>query len=148
MVVNGTNVLIYENDTALGHSTSAVLSLTLDTPSATTKTSGGWFEVIPGKRTATMKADGLVDYSDAFNWDQIMDRIITTKDFKWVFQAPSMFYFGEGRIIGAEEVSENQNAVSYSMDILIDGRVYFEPRLPWNLVFSNWENINIEWQNV
>jgi hypothetical protein len=31
---------------------------------------------------------------------------------------------------------------------VIDGRVYWEPRLPWNLVFTNWENININWENV
>ena len=47
-----------------------------------------------------------------------------------------------------EEIAETETAVRYSLDIMIDGRIYWEPRLPWNLVFTNWENININWENV
>ena len=59
-----------------------------------------------------------------------------------------MFYFGGGYVTAVEEIAETESLVRYSLDIVIDGRVYWEPRLPWNLVFSNWENININWENV
>lgn len=147
-LVNGSNLLIYDGDVALGHTTSATLGLTMDTPASTNKDSGGWFEAIAGKRTANIKAEGLIDYSDALNFAQMCDYLITKKKFQVVFKSASMFYFGEGLVTQVEEVSETEKAVSYSCSIAINGRLYFEPRLPWNLVFQNWENIYTEWQNV
>lgn len=147
-LVNGTNIIVYDEDIALGHTVNCTLSFKMDVPETTSKSSGGWFECIAGKRGATMKIDGLVDYSDQMNYNQFVDRLITRKYTKWVFQGASMFYFGGGYITAVEEIVERENSVKYSLDIMIDGRVYFEPRLPWNLVFTNWENINIEWQNV
>ena len=145
---NGTNVVVYNNDIALGHSTNAVLSMNLDLPASTNKNSGGWAECIAGKRSVTMKVEGLVDYSDAMNYEQFVDLLITRTYTKWVFQTANMFYFGGGYVTAVEEIAETETVVRYSLDIVMDGRVYWEPRLPWNLVFSNWENININWENV
>jgi predicted secreted protein len=147
-LINGTNILVYEGDVALGHSVNATLSMAMDVPDATTKTSGGWFECIGGKRSAKIKVEGLVDYSDQLNYNQLVDRLILKKETQWVFKGASMFYFGAGKVVSVEEVSESEKSVSYAVDIEISGRVYFEPRLPWNLVFQNWENININWENV
>ena len=147
-LINGTNILVYDGDVALGHSVNATLSLNVDVSSTTNKNSGGWYECLGGKRVATIRVEGLVDYSDQLNYRQLVDYIITRKQSKWVFKGSSMFYFGAGQIVSVEEVAGDETSVSFSVEIQINGRVYFEPRLPWNLVFSNWENININWENV
>lgn len=148
MIFNGTNIIIYDNDIAIGHSTNASLQMSMDVAECSNKNSGGWYEGIPGKRTAKLRLEGLVDYSDQFNFEELCNLLITKKYTKFVFQGASMFYFGGGYVTDVEQVAEAENAVSYGVDMVIDGRVYFEPRLPWNLVFTNWENVNIAWQNV
>lgn len=148
MIFNGTNIIIYDNDIAIGHSTNASLQMGMDIAECSNKNSGGWYEGIAGKRTAKLRLEGLVDYSDQFNFEELCNLLITKKYTKFVFKGASMFYFGGGYVTDVEQVAEAENAVSYGVDMVIDGRVYFEPRLPWNLVFTNWENVNIAWQNV
>ena len=145
---NGSNVIVYNGDIALGHSTNAVLSMNLDLPSATNKNSGGWAECIAGKRSVTMKVEGLVDYSDQMNYDQFVNLLITKKYTKWVFQTAGMFYYGLGYINNVEQVSQMENVSTYSVDFTISGRIYTDTRLIWNQVFTNWENLNIQWQNL
>jgi len=148
MIFNGTNIIVYDNDIAIGHSTNASLQMSMDVAECSNKNSGGWYEGIAGKRTAKIRLEGLVDYSDQFNYKELVNLLITKKYTKFVFQGASMFYFGGGYVTDVEQVAEAEKTVSYGVDMVIDGRVYFEPRLPWNLVFTNWENVNINWQNV
>ena len=147
-IINGTELIIYDIDTPLGHTTSGVLNLTMDLSDSTTKDSGGWYEAIAGKRTAKLSAEGLVDYSDQMNFIQWVDRIITKTPSMYVFKSATKFYFGEGQIVAVEEIADMEGGVKCSVDIDINGRVYWENYLPWNLIFENWENINQEWENV
>lgn len=147
-LVNGTNVVLYEGDIALGHSKNATMSLQMDMAEFTNKDSQGWKEVLAGKRSCSFKADGLVDYSDQVNFKQFVDRIITRSQVQWVFQSAGMFYYGLGYITDCEQVSEMENVSSYSVDFKISGRIYTDTRLIWNQVFTNWENLNIKWQNL
>jgi predicted secreted protein len=147
-LVNGTNVVLYEGDVALGHSKSATMSLQMDMAEFTNKDSQGWKEVLAGKRSASFTADGLIDYSDAMNYNQFVDRIITRAQVQWVFQTAGMFYYGLGYIQNVEQVSQMENVSTYSVDFKISGHIYTDTRLIWNQVFTNWENLNIQWQNV
>lgn len=147
-LVNGTNVVLYEGDVALGHSKSATMSLQMDMAEFTNKDSQGWKEVLAGKRTASFSAEGLVDYSDQVNFEDFVERIITRKEVQWVFQTEGMFYYGLGYINNVEQVSQMENLSTYSVDFKVSGRIYTDARLIWNQVFTNWENLNIQWQNV
>jgi predicted secreted protein len=120
----------------------------MDVSEFTNKDSQGWKEVLAGKRTATFSAEGLVDYSDQMNFKQYVERIITRKEVKWVFQSAGMFYYGLGYITDCEQVSQMENVSTYSVNFKISGRIYTDTRLIWNQVFVNWENLNIEWQNL
>ena len=148
MIISGNNLVVYDNDIALGHTTSCAISFTMDTPDATSKYSQGWKEVIAGKRDASIRAEGCVDYSQQFGFEDWVTQIITHKYTKWVFQDATSFYMGGGYIKDVEQVSDFETATKFSLDIVIVGQIYVEPRLPWNLVFANWENININWENV
>ena len=147
-IINGTNLIIYEIDTPMGHTTTGVLNLTMDLSDATTKDSGGWYEAIAGKSTAKLSAEGLVDYADQFGYEQWVDRMITKTKTMYVFKSSTRFYFGEGQIVAVEETADMEGGVKCSVEIDILGRVYWEDYLPWNLIFENWENINQVWENV
>jgi predicted secreted protein len=147
-VYNGSNIVIYEGDVALGHTTTATMNLTVDLPDATTKDSGGWVEILAGKRTCKITCEGLIDYSDQMNYNQFVQRIITRKYAKFVFQDATQFFFGGGYINSVEQIADQEAGAKYSVEMIITGPLYFEPRLPWNLVFTNWENVNINWENV
>jgi predicted secreted protein len=147
-LVNGTNVVLYEGDVALGHSKSATMSLQMDMAEFTNKDSQGWKEVLAGKRSATFSADGLIDYSDQVNFNDFADRIITRSEVQWVFQTAGMFYYGLGYITDVEQISETETVSTYSVNFRISGRIYTDTRLIWNQVFTNWENLNIQWQNL
>jgi len=103
---------------------------------------------LAGKRSASFTADGLIDYSDSVNYNQFVERIITRAQVQWVFQTAGMFYYGLGYIQNVEQVSQMENVSTYSVDFKISGRIYTDARLIWNQVFTNWENLNIQWQNV
>jgi hypothetical protein len=82
------------------------------------------------------------------NYNQFVQRIITRKYAKFVFQDATQFFFGGGYLNSVEQIADQETGAKYSVEIIISGPLYFEPRLPWNLVFTNWENVNINWENV
>lgn len=147
-LVNGTNVVLYEGDVALGHSKNATMSLQMDMAEFTNKDSQGWKEVLAGKRSASFSAEGLVDYSDQVNFNDFAERIIMRSEVQWVFQTAGMFYYGLGYITDVEQISETETVSTYSVNFRISGRIYTDTRLIWNQVFTNWENLNIQWQNL
>jgi len=147
-VISGNHLVVYDNDMALGHSTSCAISFNMNVAEATSKASEGWKEVLAGTRQATIKVEALVDYSQTQNYNEWVTQIITRKYTKWVFKDATSFYLGGGYVLSCEQVADFEDVDKYSIEIQIDGRVYVEPRLPWNLVFTNWENVNINWENV
>ena len=90
-LVNGTNVVLYEGDVALGHSKSATMSLQMDMAEFTNKDSNGWKEVLAGKRSASFSAEGLIDYSDQVNYNQFVDRWKTFQHIRLILQFPAGF---------------------------------------------------------
>ena len=84
-IMNGTLLVLQVSTdgssfTNIGHSTSASLSFSLDTPEATSKDSGGYREVIAGTRSIEISFDGLVAYDDSvdINRTKIHARFGTT----------------------------------------------------------------------
>ena len=76
-IMNGTLLVLQVSTdgssfTNIGHSTSASLSFSLDTPEATSKDSGGYREVIAGTRSIEISFDGLVAYDDAVDIDTLL----------------------------------------------------------------------------
>lgn len=147
-IINGSSFVIYENDIGLGHTTSCLISFSCDMPESTTKDSQGWKEVIAGRRKATIKAEGLVDYSQQITFENFYLRIINREYTKWVFTDGTQFYMGAGYIKECEQVSDMESSVKFSIEIEITGEIFLDYHLPWNLVFANWEDIDIDWNNV
>jgi len=125
-VFNGTNLLIKVNDVVVGHTTSCTLSVSLDAADATTKDSQGWAESIAGLKSGECSFDGLVDYSDANNAEQLLDFLIARTQVEIVFGTSATgdsVYTAMGYITSLEQSAEMEAAVTYSGTLTITGAI-------------------------
>jgi len=130
-VYNGTNLLlkfIADGGTSatIGHSTSASLSLSMDAPSATSKDSGGYQEVIAGLRSGEISFEGLVDYTDAQNVPAMATLMENRSKIDWSFGTTTTgdtVFSGEGFITSIETSGEMESAVTYSGTIVTTGSI-------------------------
>jgi len=149
-IINGTNFELFENENKLGHSTSCTLATTLDLPDVTSKDSQGWSEFIAGVRGASLSADGLVDYEDILNFEQLCDRIITRAKMRYSFQYLSGSFVGEGYIASAEETADMEAGTGYSVTITIVGGLSFvaSGRKRWEQLNTKWEELDTKWEDL
>lgn len=75
-VFNATNLIVLIDGVAVGHTTSAELSVEADLPDATTKDSSGWAEHIKGTRSWGVSVDGLVAYDGSYPSQTLLDLIL------------------------------------------------------------------------
>lgn len=130
-VFNGTNLIlkvISDGGTlaTLGHTTSATLSLSNDTPEATTKDSSGFQEIIAGVISGEISFEGLVAYDDAAGADEISTYLLGRTKVDWSFATGvtgDTLYSGEGFISSCEVSAEMESPVSYSGTITCTGAI-------------------------
>ena len=59
---NGTNILVYNNGVAVAHATSHTLNFNAEMIDATTKSSAGWKDHLPGLRDWSIDCEALVAF--------------------------------------------------------------------------------------
>lgn len=78
--INGTNLLVYVNGTAIAGAKSCKLTTSHEVRDTTTKSSAGWGEVKEGKRKWTISCDGLVAMDAATTaFDDLYTLLITNR---------------------------------------------------------------------
>ena len=125
-IFNGTNLIVKVDGTAIGHTTSCSLSLSLDMSDATTKDSAGWSEGIPAVKSGEISFDGLVDYSDGTNAIELADLLIARTEVTAVFGTATTgdsIYTASGYITSLEQTADMEASVSYSGTITITGAI-------------------------
>lgn len=125
-VFNGTNLLLKVEGTVVGHTTSCTLSVSNDMADATTKDSNGWSESLAGLKSGEISFDGLVDYSDANNAEQLLDLLIARTQITCVFGTATTgdsIYTAEGFIASLEQTAEMEAAVTFSGTITLTGAI-------------------------
>jgi|TARA_R110002020_G_scaffold228882_2_gene439686 predicted secreted protein len=130
-VFNGTNLLlkvITDGGTlaTVGHTTSCSLSLSNDLPEATTKSSGGFQEVIAGVRSGEISFDGLVAYDDAANAIEMADYLLARQKIDFSFgtaETGDAVYSGEGFFSSVEMSAEMESPVTFSGSITVTGAI-------------------------
>ena len=125
-VFNGTNLLLKLDGTIIGHSTSCSMSLSMDTPEATTKDSNGFSEYIAGVKGGEISFEGLVDYSDSLNGVELFDSLIARTVLTCVFgtaESGDAIYTADGFLSSIEMSGEMESAVTYSGSITISGAI-------------------------
>jgi predicted secreted protein len=127
-IVNGTLLTIEVDGDKLLNSTSASLSLTLDTPEATTKDSGGFQDLIAGVKSGEISFEGLLAY-DSGSGVQIGDisgELISGTSVTWEFSTDVSGddkYSGNGFISSIEITADMEAPVSYSGTIVTTGTI-------------------------
>ena len=110
----------------IGHSTSSSLSFALDTPEATSKSSGGYREIIAGTRSLEISFDGFVAYDDTIDVDALLsyakNRTKITAKFGTAV-AGDTTYSVEGFITSVEYSAESESPISYSGTFTSTGSV-------------------------
>ena len=129
-VFNGTNLVLKVGGTVVGHTTSCTLSVNLDVADATTKDSAGWSEGIAGLKSGEISFDGLVDYSDSNNAEELLDLLIARTKVTTIFgtvASGDSIYTSSGFISSLEQTGEMESAVTYSGTITITGAIVKTP---------------------
>lgn len=152
-VINATSFLLLKDQTVLGHSTGTVINLQQDLADATTKDSQGWQEFLAGIRSGTIRAEGLTDYSDSLNFAQLEEMLITRSINDFYFKQPAnekVIIRGNGFVSNISEVAENNGAVSFNVEIQLTGlfAVNLVEGETWDTIFTQWELLNENWNQV
>jgi len=153
-VLNATSFLLLKDETVLGHSTNTNFNINLDLPDASTKASGGWSEAIAGVRSGSIECEGLTNYSNSLNFNDIADMIITRQKAVFYFKDtvnPKLIVRGDGFIESVDETAEFENATTFNLKINLTGVITItDPSagLTWENVFSKWEDLAKNWEDV
>lgn len=127
-IFNGSLLSIKVDGNKILNSTSCSLSLSADTPEATTKDSGGFQELIVGVKSGEISFEGLVAY-DSGSGSQIgdiSDELISGAEVTWEFSTDVSGddkYSGTGFISSIEITADMESPVSYSGTIVTTGTI-------------------------
>lgn len=127
-IFNGSLLSIKVDGNKILNSTSCSLSLSADTPEATTKDSGGFQDLIVGVKSGEISFEGLVAY-DAGSGSQIgdiSDELISGAEVTWEFSTDVSGddkYSGTGFISSIEITADMESPVSYSGTIVTTGTI-------------------------
>ena len=153
-IVNATSFLLAKETTVLGHSTSTVIDFNQDLIDISNKDSQGWQEFLSGVRSGSIKSEGLSSYSDALNFDELEAMLITREQADFYFKNPAnetLIIRGRGFISSVTETAESENISTYEVEITLTG-VYAitdaTEALTWDTIFTQWELLNKDWENV
>ena len=125
-VFNGTNLLLKIEGTTVGHTTSCSLSLSMDTPEATTKDSAGFSEYIAGVKGGEISFEGLIAYDDSSNAIQMADFLIARTQLTCIFgttESGDAIYTAEAFLTSVEMSGEMEAATTYSGSLTVTGAI-------------------------
>ena len=125
-VFNGTNLILTVEGATVGHTTSCSMSLSMDTPEATTKDSNGFSEYIGGVKGGEVSFEGLVAYDDSANAIEFADYLLARTQLTCVFgtsETGDAIYTAEGFLSSVEMSAEMEAAVTYSGSITLTGAI-------------------------
>jgi predicted secreted protein len=125
-VFNGTNLILTIEGNTVGHTTSCSMSLSMDTPEATTKDSNGFSEYIGGVKGGEISFEGLIAYDDSANAIEFADYLLARTKLTCVFgtaETGDAIYTAEGFLTSVEMSAEMEAAVTYSGSITLTGAI-------------------------
>ena len=123
---NGTNLILTVEGATVGHTTSCSMSLSMDTPEATTKDSNGFSEYIGGVKGGEISFEGLVVYDDSANAIEMADYLLNRTQLTCVFgtsETGDAVYTAEAFLSSVEMSAEMEAAVTYSGSLTITGAI-------------------------
>ena len=126
---NGTQMLLYIDGVAVGAATSHTLNVNAEMIDATTKSSAGWKDVLPGLRDWSMDTENLVQFDATEGIDESFADLGARTQVVLKF---STEVTGDSRWTGSAYVTSisinapMEDVVSYSMSFAGDGALTLE----------------------
>jgi len=124
-IINGTNLLVFVDGTAVASSQDCQITLNNDLPDATTKDSEGWSEHIVGLKDWSGSCSGLYDPANANTTiEDIMETIINGTEVEIRFGVAangSVFYRGNAHFSSAGITAPMEAASSYDISFTGNG---------------------------
>ena len=102
------------------------MSISMDTPEATTKDSAGFSEYIGGVKGGEISFEGLVAYDDTANVIEMNDYLLARTQLTCIFgttEAGDAIYTAEAFLSSVEMSAEMESAVTYSGSLTITGAI-------------------------
>lgn len=153
-VINASSLLLFRNQTAVGHSKSSQITINLDLPDATTKDSNGWKEFLACARGGDATIKGLTAYNDSLNFKEFADDLITRTKQVFYFKQnevdPPLIIRAEGFIESADETAEYNSATTFDIKIKLTRIITADTAdgQNWENIFEFWEDIAENWEDV
>ena len=152
---NGSTFFLFRGDTPLGHSVDITTSFSLDLPESTTKSSGGFKEVISGVKSGKIQVSGFIAYDDTLNFEEFSDMILqrTTAEF-FMKQNVGIIVQGFAFVENVEQTADAETGVQYDFDLtLSEDILVFDNSDPtgeliWSLADLVWNTTNVDWNLV
>lgn len=121
---NGTDILVYVDGVAIAHATSHTLNVNMEMIDATTKSSGGWKDVLPGLRDWSIDCEGMIawDATEGFSeaFADLSARTQVTLKFSTEVTGDDR-YTGTAYITSLSASAPLEDVVTYSLSFAGDG---------------------------
>jgi len=139
-IINASSIRVFlgttdDSEVVVDHVTECSISMSTDMRDITTKTSGGWREILPGMKSASLSLSGLFAEDATTNYNQLVDHQIAGNKLYVVFTntgAGSSANQGDeqfdvaGYITSLEQTAGTEDNVTFSMTLEITGTVVRE----------------------
>lgn len=121
---NGTDILVYVDGVAVAHATSHSLNVNADMIDATTKSSAGWKDILPGLRDWSIDCEGLVAYDAAEGFSEAFADINSRTQVVVKFsteETGDKRYTGNAYVSSLSASAPLEDVVTYSLSFTGDG---------------------------
>lgn len=139
-IINASSIRVFlgttdDSEVVVDHVTECSISLSTDIRDITTKTSGGWREILPALKSASLSLSGLFAEDATNNFNQLVDHQIAGNLLYVVFtntgagasaNAGDEQFDVSGYITSLEQTAGTEDNVTFSMTLEITGTVVRE----------------------
>jgi predicted secreted protein len=139
-IINASSIRVFlgttnDSEVVVDHVTECSISLSTDIRDITTKTSGGWREILPALKSASLSLSGLFAEDATNNYNQLVDHQIAGELLYVIFtntgagtaaNAGDEQFDVSGYITSLEQTAGTEDNVTFSMTLEITGTVVRE----------------------
>ena len=139
-IINASSIRVFlgttdDSEVVVDHVTECSISLNTDIRDITTKTSGGWREILPALKSASLSLSGLFAEDATNNFNQLVDHQIAGEKLYVIFtntgagataNAGDEQFDVAGYITSLEQTAGTEDNVTFSMTLEITGTVVRE----------------------
>ena len=125
-IFNGSILVLKYDGGIIGHTTSCSISLSTDTPEATSKDSSGFTEYIPGVMSGEISFEGLIKYTDSTSVITLTDALLARNTVTAIFGTTvsgDAVYSASCIVSSIEHSAEMESPATFSGTLTLTGAI-------------------------